>query len=282
MDLCDYNEMRALLADAGFRFSKSKGQNFLPARWVPERIADEADLGPGGGVVEIGPGVGCLTEQLAARAGKVLAYEVDEALKPVLARTLRGLDNVEVLFADVMGRDLAADAAELLPGLRHTVCANLPYSITTPVLTKLYQARCFDAIIVMVQKEVAQRMCARAGDGDYGAFSLLTEWYAEPEMLFTVGPECFVPRPKVHSAVVKLTMRQTPPADVDEAAFFKVVRAAFNMRRKTLANALDGLCGRERAAAAIAACGFDGNIRGEALSLAQFAALTNEIYSRDQ
>ena len=281
MDLCDYNEMRALLADAGFRFSKSKGQNFLTARWVPERIADEADLGPGGGVVEIGPGVGCLTEQLAARAGKVLAYEVDEALKPVLARTLRGLDNVEVLFADVMGRDLAADAAELLPGLRHTVCANLPYSITTPVLTKLYQAKCFDAIIVMVQKEVARRMCAGAGDGDYGAFTLLTQWYAEPEMLFDVGPECFVPRPKVHSAVVKLAMRKTPPADVDEAAFFKVVRAAFNMRRKTLSNALDGLCGRERAAAAIAHCGFDGNIRGEALSLAQFAALTNEIYSRD-
>ena len=278
MDLCDYNEMRALLADAGFRFSKSKGQNFLTARWVPERIADEADLGPGDGVVEIGPGVGCLTEQLAARAGRVLAYEVDEALKPVLARTLRGLENVEVLFADVMDRDLAADAEEMLPGLRHTVCANLPYSITTPVLTKLYQARCFDAIIVMVQKEVARRMCAEAGDSDYGAFTLLTQWYAEPSLLFTVGPECFVPRPKVHSAVVRLTMRKAPPADVDEAAFFKVVRAAFNMRRKTLANALDGLCGRERAAAAIAACGFDGNIRGEALTLAQFAALTNEIY----
>ena len=277
MDLCNYNEMRALLADAGFRFSRAKGQNFLTASWVPERIAGEADLGPGDGVVEIGPGVGCLTQQLAGRAGKVLAYEVDEALRPVLAQTLRGLENVQVLFADVMGRDLAADADELLPGMRHTVCANLPYSITTPVLTKLYQARCFEGMIVMVQREVARRMCAEAGNGDYGAFSLLTQWYAEPETLFDVGPECFMPRPKVHSAVVKLTMRKRPPADVDEAAFFKVVRAAFNMRRKTLVNALDGLCGRERAAAALAACGLDGQVRGEALSLSQFAALTNAI-----
>ncbi len=279
MDLCNYNEMRALLADAGFRFSKAKGQNFLTASWVPERIADEAELGPGDGVVEIGPGVGCLTQRLAERAGKVLAYEVDEALRPVLAQTLRGLDNVQVLFADVMGRDLAADAEELLPGVRHTVCANLPYSITTPVLTKLYQARCFESILVMVQKEVAQRMCARAGQGDYGAFTLLTEWYAEAETLFTVGPECFVPRPKVHSAVVRLAMRRDPPADVDENAFFKVVRTAFNMRRKTLVNSLDGLCGREKAAAALNQCGLDGNIRGEALSLEQFAALTNVIYS---
>ena len=279
MDLCNYNEMRALLADAGFRFSRAKGQNFLTASWVPERIADEADLGPDDGVVEIGPGVGCLTQQLAGRAGKVLAYEVDEALRPVLAQTLRGLENVQVLFADVMGRDLAADADELLPGMRHTVCANLPYSITTPVLTKLYQARCFESIMVMVQKEVAQRMCARAGQSDYGAFTLLTEWYAEAETLFTVGPECFVPRPKVHSAVVRLTMRKDPPVDVDEAAFFKVVRAAFNMRRKTLVNALDGLCGKEKAATALAQCGLKGDIRGEALSLEQFAALTNVIYS---
>lgn len=277
MDLCDHSQIRALLDDVGFRFSKARGQNFLTARWVPERIADEAGLGPADGVVEIGPGVGCLTEQLAARAGRVLCYEVDEALRPVLARTLAGRENVEVLFADVMDRDLAADAAERLPHLRWSVCANLPYSITTPVLTKLYQARCFESILVMVQREVALRLCAHAGQADYGAFTLLTEWYAEPELLFTVGPECFVPRPKVHSAVVRLTMRRTPPADVDEAAFFRVVRAAFNMRRKTLVNALDGLCGKERAAAAIAACGLDSHIRGEALTLERFAALTNAL-----
>ncbi len=281
MDLCDYNRMRALLEEVGFRFSKAKGQNFLTAAWVPARIADEAGLGPGDGVVEIGPGVGCLTEQLAARARKVLAYEVDRALEPVLARTLAGLENVEVLFADVMDRDLAADAAEILPDLRWSVCANLPYSITTPVLTKLYQARCFETILVMVQKEVALRLCAHAGQADYGAFTLLTQWYAQPELLFEVGPECFVPRPKVRSAVVRLTMRHTPPAAVDEAAFFRVVRAAFNMRRKTLTNALDGVYGKERAAAAIAACGLDEKVRGEALSLEQFAALTNALEKFD-
>ena len=277
MDLCDHSQMRALLAEAGFRFSKAKGQNFLTARWVPERIAEAADLGPGDGVVEIGPGVGCLTEQLAARAEKVLAYEVDGALRPVLARTLAGLDNVQVVFTDVMDRDLAGDVAGMLPGLRWSVCANLPYSITTPVLTKLYQAGCFENMIVMVQKEVAQRMCAGAGESSYGAFSLLTQWYTKPELLFEVGPECFVPRPKVRSAVVRLAVRHAPPAPAEEGAFFRVVRAAFNQRRKTLANALDGLCGREKAAAAIAACGFDSHIRGEALTLADFAALADAI-----
>ncbi len=277
MDLCDYNAMRPLLERAGFRFSKGKGQNFLTAAWVPERIAGEAGLGPGSGVVEIGPGVGCLTEKLAAHAGKVLCYEVDRALEPVLAATVGKLDNVEIVFADVMGRDLRADAAERLPGLSWSVCANLPYSITTPALTKLYHARCFESILVMVQQEVAQRMCAGAGDKDYGAFSLLTEWYAEPEMLFSVGPECFVPRPKVRSAVVRLKMRQAPPAEVDEGAFFRTVRAAFDQRRKTLPNALEGLCGKERAREALRACGFSETVRGEALSLSDFAALTREI-----
>ena len=277
MELCNYDEMRPLLQKAGFRFSRGKGQNFLTASWVPERIARAAELGPSDGVVEIGPGVGCLTRELAARAGKVLAYEVDRALEPVLAVTVGDLSNLEIVFADVMGRDLATDAAEKLPGLRLSVCANLPYSITTPVLTKLYQARCFRCILVMVQKEVAMRMCAGAGESDYGAFSLLTRWYAEPELLFDVGPECFVPRPKVRSAVVRLVMRDAPPAEVDEAAFFRVVRAAFNQRRKTLANALEEVCGRDRAAKALAMCGLDAHIRGEALGLEDFAALTNAV-----
>ncbi len=277
MDLYDYDTLRPLLQQAGFRFSKGKGQNFLTAAWVPERIARAADLGSGDGVVEIGPGVGCLTRELAARAGKVLAYEVDAALKPVLAKTVGDLENLQIVFDDVMDRDLAADCAEKLPGLRHYVCANLPYSITTPVLTKLYRARCFDRILVMVQREVALRMCAGPGEKDYGAFSLLTRWYAQPEMLFTVGPECFVPRPKVQSAVVRLAMRTAPPVQTDEDAFFRVVRAAFNQRRKTLANALEGVCGRDTAAEAISACGLDSHVRGEALSLEAFAALTNTI-----
>ena len=278
MDLCNYRDIQALLSETdGFRFSRAKGQNFLTARWVPERIAEECGLDRDTGVVEIGPGVGCLTEQLALRAGRVIAFEVDELLRPVLERTLAPYDNVEVVFGDVMRRDLRREVGESLAGLRPVLCANLPYSITTPVLTQIYEARCFDAVTVMVQKEVADRMCADAGQKDYGAFTLLTQWYGEPELLFTVGPECFMPRPKVTSAVVRIRMRRTPPADADEKALFRLIRAAFNQRRKTLVNALDGVCGKEKARAALAACGFPETIRGEALRLADFAALANAV-----
>lgn len=278
MNLCDYREIQNLLAATdGFRFSKGKGQNFLIERWVPERIAEESGLDAGTGVVEIGTGVGCLTEQLALRAGKVMAFEIDELLKPVLARTLAPYDNIEVVFGDVMRRDLPEEIRNGLSGLRPVLCANLPYNITTPVLTKIFESRCFESAVVMVQKEVAERMCAAAGEKDYGAFTLLTQWYTTPELLFTVGAECFMPRPKVTSAVVRMTMRKNPPAEVDEKAMFRVIRAAFNMRRKTLVNALDGLCGREKARAAILECGLPETVRGEALSLAEFAALTNAL-----
>ncbi len=277
MDLCDVRQVEALLARHGFRFSKSKGQNFLTASWVPERIAECSGADAGCGVVEIGPGFGCLTEQLSLRAEKVLCYEVDEALRPVLAVTLAERENVEILFADAMRRDIAADIREHLPALRPLLCANLPYNITSPVLTKLLEAQCFESLTVMVQKEVAERIAARPGTAQYGAFSILAQWYSEPELLFEVGPECFVPRPKVTSAVVRMIPRNEPPAQVDEKALFRVVRAAFNMRRKTLTNALDGLCGKERAAEALRACGLDERVRGEVLSLAEFAALTNEI-----
>lgn len=277
MDLCDYQQVRALLAAQGFHFSKAKGQNFLTARWVPERVAEASGLDEHTGVVEIGPGVGCLTERLALRAGRVVAFELDERLRPVLAQTLGSYDNIEVVFGDALRMDLRAETQKRLPGLRPVLCANLPYNITTPALTRIYEARCFETITVMVQREVALRMCAGAGEKDYGAFSLLTQWYTRPELLFTVGPECFVPQPKVTSAVVGMTARETPPADVDEKALFRVVRAAFNQRRKTLVNALDGLCGREKAHSAVAACGFSETVRGEALTLADFAALTNEL-----
>ena len=277
MDLCDYKQIQALLQAEGFHFSKAKGQNFLVEKWVPARIADVCELDEHTGVVEIGTGVGCLTEQLALRAGKVLAFEVDELLKPVLARTLASYDNIEVVFGDVMRRDLRKEIEASLPGLRPVLCANLPYSITTPVLTKIYESNCFETVTVMVQREVADRMCAHPGQKDYGAFTLLTQWYAEPELLFTVGPECFVPRPKVTSAVVRLTMRKTAPVDGDEKLLFRLIRAAFNMRRKTLVNALDGVCGKEKAREAILRCGFSETVRGEALSLAEFAALANAI-----
>lgn len=278
MNLTDYNEIRALLFRHGFRFEKSKGQNFLVADWVPERIADAAGLDQKTGVVEIGPGVGCLTEQLAKRAGKVLCYELDTSLEPVLVQTLAAYaQTVELQFTDVMRRDLAADALQRLPGLRPVLCANLPYNITTPVLSKVYEARCFDAAVVMIQKEVAQRLCAGPGSGDYGAFSVYTRWFAEPELLFTVPADCFHPRPKVTSAVVRLNFRKEPPEAVEEAAFFKTVRAAFGQRRKTLANALSVIWPKEAALAAIKACGFDERIRGEMLGIPEFAALTKQL-----
>ena len=277
MDLCNYKEIQVMLQANGFQFSKSKGQNFLTAAWVPERIAEESGLDRSTGVAEIGPGVGCLTEQLALRAGKVVAFEVDELLRPVLGVTMHPYENVEVVFGDVMRRDLKKEVEERMPGLRHVLCANLPYNITTPVLTQIYEARCFDTVTVMVQKEVAQRLCAKAGDSDYGAFTLLTQWYAEPDMLFTVAPGCFVPQPKVQSAVVFMKMREKPPVDCDEKLFFRLVRAAFNMRRKTLVNGLSGVCGKEKAAEAIAACGFSPSVRGEALALEDFAALTEAL-----
>ena len=266
-----------MLQANGFHFSKSKGQNFLTASWVPERIAEESGLDKNTGVVEIGPGVGCLTEQLAMRAGKVVAFEVDELLRPVLGVTMHPYENVEIVFGDVMRRNLREEVAERFEGLRPVLCANLPYNITSPVLTQIYEARCFDTVTVMVQKEVALRLCARAGEKDYSAFSILTQWYAEPELLFDVGAGCFVPQPKVTSAVVRMKMRQKPPVDCDEALFFRLVRAAFNMRRKTLVNALSGVCGKEDAARAIEACGFSATVRGEALTLEDFAKLAREL-----
>ena len=277
IDLCDYAQLTALLARHGFRFDKSKGQNFLIDASVPEAIAESCPTGPDYGIVEIGPGVGCLTQQLAARAQKILAYEVDHRLKPVLNETLAEHTNVELLFTDVMRADLNADIRAHLTGLRPVVCANLPYNITTPVLTKLYEARCFEQILVMVQKEVADRIAAKPSTPDYGSFSVFSQWYCVPEILFTVEPECFCPAPKVRSAVVRLTVRDEAPFSVPPAEYFRVVRAAFGQRRKTLSNALGSVFGKETASLAIRACGLDEKIRGENLSPAQFAVVTEEL-----
>lgn len=281
MNLTDINEIRALLSRHGFRFSKSMGQNFLTAGWVPEDIAEGALLDENTGVLEVGPGVGCLTEQLSKRAGKVLCVELDKSLKPVLAETLAGCDNVEIIFGDVLKQNLPELVREHLGGLRPVVCANLPYNVTTPLLTAFIEAGCFDSITVMIQREVARRICAPAGTADYGAFGIFVQWYAEPELLFDVPPHCFVPAPKVTSTVVRLRVRAAPPVTVqDEKLLFTVVRAAFNQRRKTLINALSaGVpgCDKARAAAAVAACGFDARVRGETLDPAQFAALSNAL-----
>ena len=281
MILTDYNEIRALLNRHGFRFSKSLGQNFLTAAWVPERIAESAGLDEQTGVLEVGPGVGCLTEQLSMRAGKVLAVELDKALRPVLAETLAGRENVELLFGDVLKQDLPRLVEERLPGLRPVVCANLPYNVTTPLLTAFIEAGCLETITVMIQREVARRICAEAGTADYGAFGLFVQWHCETELLFDVPPSCFVPQPKVTSSVIRLTRRETKPCPVkDEEMLFRVIRAAFNQRRKTLANALAagiGELSKEAAEEALRESGLDERIRGEALRLEEFAAVADRV-----
>lgn len=281
MELCDINQIRALLNRHGFRFSKSMGQNFLIAPWVPEEIAASAELDETMGVLEVGPGIGCLTASLAKYAGKVVSVELDNALRPVLAETLEGLENAEVVFGDVLKLDLQSFVKEHFAGLRPAVCANLPYNITSPVLSAFLESGCFESITVMIQKEVARRICAGANTADYGAFTVFVNWYAETELLFDVSPDCFMPQPKVTSTVIRLKQRKTPPAEVcDEKLFFRVVKAAFAQRRKTLNNALGAGFGeltKEQLAKVISTCGFDERIRGEVLDIEGFAAITNAI-----
>ena len=281
--MTDINEIKALLARTGFRFSKSLGQNFLCAAWVPEQIAESAGLDGETGVLEIGPGIGCLTVELAKRAKRVLSIELDSALRPVLAETLRGCENVEVRFGDALRLDLAALVRERFADCaRVVVCANLPYNITTPVLTKLVESGLFERITVMIQREVALRICAAENTADYGAFTLLMQWHTAPERLFDVPAGCFIPAPKVTSSVVTLLRRETPPCSVrDERRMFAVIRAAFNQRRKTLCNALANGLGipRETVRAALERLGLQETVRGEVLGLAQFAALSDVLDS---
>lgn len=281
MNLTNYSEIKELLERHHFRFSKSLGQNFLTAAWVPEQIAEASGADGNAGVLEIGPGIGCLTEQLSRRAGRVVAVELDRALMPLLSETLSGCDNTVVVFDDVLKTDLKEIVERDFSGLRPIVCANLPYNVTSPVLTKLIASGLFDSVTVMIQREVAHRICAGAGEPDYSSFGILCQWYTEPELLFDVPPSCFVPQPKVTSTVVRMTRRDQPPAKVrDEKLLFSLVRAAFNQRRKTLVNAVaSGVPQITKAAAeqAVAACGLDARIRGEALTIGQFAAIADRL-----
>ena len=281
MELCNAQQMKALLEANGFHFSKAKGQNFLTAAWVPQRIAEEAGVDRESGVLEVGPGIGPLTEQLCLRAGKVLAVELDQRLKPILAKTVGRFDNLELRFADVMELELERTVRDAFPGLRPMACANLPYYITSPILTKLMESRAFESVTVMVQKEVAQRICAAPGTGEGSAFTVFCHWYAEPRTLFDVPPSCFLPQPKVCSTVIRLKTRSEPPCPVaDEALFFRVVRAAFAQRRKTLANALSTgfpALGKERITVVLTDCGLSPSVRGETLNIEQFAAIANRI-----
>ena len=280
MNLCDRHEIQALLERHGFRFSKSMGQNFLIESRVPRDIADACGADGDTSVLEIGPGIGPLTAELARRAGKVVSVELDRRLYPVLAETMAGFDNFTLIPGDVMDLDLPALIAEHFGGLRPILCANLPYNITTPVLTRCVESRCFESLTVLIQKEVAQRICAAPGTADFGAFSLLMQYYTEPRLLFTVPNTCFLPAPKVTSAVIHCPVRKAPPVEVvSEAALWRAVRAGFALRRKTLVNSLrTGYdLPKEQLAGIVTACGLDPNVRGERLSLADYARLANAL-----
>ena len=284
INVCDINVMRPLLAEHGFHFSKAKGQNFLIAGWVPEQIAEDSGVDQSVGVLEIGPGIGPLTQQLCLRAGKVCAVEVDTRLEPILNLTVGEFDNLQILWGDVLKQDVPKLVQEKFAGLRPMACANLPYYITSPILSALLEAECFEAVTVMVQKEVAQRIAAKPGTADYSAFSVFCQFYAEPELLFDVPAHCFMPQPKVTSAVITLRVRKQLPWDVaDKDIFFRTVRASFAMRRKKLQNGLAAgfpELGKEGAGQVIAECGLGENVRGETLDIAQFAAIANEICRR--
>ena len=286
INVCDIQIMKPLLAQHGFHFSKAKGQNFLIANWVPERIAQDAGVDETVGVLEIGPGIGPLTQQLCLRAGKVCAVELDRRLAPILDLTVGEFSNLEIVWDDILKQNVAALVREKFAGLRPFACANLPYYITSPILTALLEAECFEAVTVMVQKEVALRIGAKPGTADYSAFTVFCQFYGEPEILFDVPAHCFMPQPKVTSAVVMLKIRKELPWEIlDKATFFRTVRASFAMRRKKLQNGLAAgfpELGKEGAGQVIAACGLPENVRGETLDIAQFAALANEIFRRKQ
>ena len=279
MELTDLATIRALCEKYDFALSKGFGQNFIINPGVPTKIVDAAgiDRSIDRGVIEIGPGIGVLTKEMAKRAGKVVAIEVDKRLPPVLAETLAGFDNVKVILQDVLKTDLRALVEQEFPGMPVAVCANLPYYITSPIIMKLLEDKLpVDNITVMVQKEAAERLAALPGTRESGAVSCAVRYFANPRMMFTVQAGSFYPAPKVTSAVVRMEIRPTPAVQVpDEKAYFALVRAAFGQRRKTAANSIAaGLkLPRPQVAAALEAAGLDPRVRPEQLTLEDFAAL---------
>lgn len=264
-----------------FMFQKKFGQNFLIDTHVLEKIISAAGITKNDCVLEIGPGIGTMTQYLAENAGHVVAVEIDRNLIPILKETLADYDNVTVINEDILRVDIKALAEEYNGGKPIKVVANLPYYITTPIIMGLFESGVpIDNITVMVQKEVADRMKEGPGSKDYGALSLAVQYYAEPEIVANVPPNCFIPRPNVGSAVIRLTRHKEMPVGVkDPALMFKIIRASFNQRRKTLQNGLGNApelpYTKEQIAAAIAEMGLTPTIRGEALSLAQFAQLSD-------
>ncbi len=279
--LTDLGYVRDLCGRHGFVLSKQFGQNFIVNPGICPKMAAAAGLGPGWGALEIGPGIGVLTKELALRADKVVAVEIDQRLPALLQESLAGLDNIDLVMGDVLQLDLHALLAQKLPGLRLAVCANLPYYITSPILMKLLEDRLpVESITVMVQKEAAERICAMPGTRESGAISLAVRYYAKPQVLFTVSPGSFTPPPKVTSAVIQLQLHNTPPVQpLDEKRMFRIIRAAFSQRRKTAAN---GICAgmglaKEKVLAALQAAGLQPMVRPEQMTLEDFCALEHAL-----
>ena len=266
-----------------FVFQKRYGQNFLIDPHVLEKIMAAAQIGPEDCVLEIGPGIGTMTQYLAERAARVVAVEIDEGLIPILQETLKDYGNVTLIRADILKVDIKELAQEYGGGRPFKVVANLPYYITTPIVMGLLEGDApVESITVMVQKEVADRMQAGPGSKDYGALSLAVQYYADPYIAANVPPNCFIPRPNVGSAVIRLTRHAVPPVHVeDPALLFRIIRASFNQRRKTLVNSLNNsqelACTKEEAAQALEYLGLGPSVRGEALTLEEFAGIANYL-----
>ncbi len=271
----------AVLQKYNFTFQKKYGQNFLIDSHVLEKIMDAAEIGKDDCVVEIGPGIGTMTQYLAERAGEVVAVEIDKNLIPILTKTLADYKNVSIINEDILKVDLNRIVEEKNGGRPVKIVANLPYYITTPIIMGLFENHVpVKSITVMVQKEVADRMQVGPGTKDYGALSLAVQYYAKPEIVAIVPPNCFIPRPNVASAVIRLTCHEKKPVEVkDEKGMFALIRASFNQRRKTLANSLSNAQNlsltREQVTEALESMQLSPTIRGEALTLEQFAALAD-------
>lgn len=281
MDLCNLSVIRELMSDAGITFRKEFGQNFLTNRIIPEDIADNCTDNAESMILEIGPGIGCLTQELAIRYKKVVAVEIDRGLIPILDRTMAEYDNVTVINDDIMKVDLQALVDEYSDGMPVAVCANLPYYITTPILMRLLESGVkFTSITIMIQNEVAARLVAKPGSSDYGAITAVLGYYGEAKKLFKVSAGCFVPAPKVDSAVVRIDLYREPRyAPKNEKLFRDLIKAAFEMRRKTLQNAVCAKLpySKEQVLEAIRSIGHTDTVRGERLSTEDYVRLANEL-----
>lgn len=283
MNLCDIKIIKGILNKYGFHFSKSLGQNFLTQSWIVEDIALNCGATHENVVVEIGPGIGCLTAELCKLAKKVIALEIDRGLFPILDETLEEFNNKEIIHSDV----LKTDFKELLKDETGEIfaCANLPYYITTPAISALLESKCFKQITTMVQKEVALRICAEPTSKNYSAFTIYINFYADTRILFDVPADSFIPIPKVDSSVISITPLKSPRVNVcDEKLFFAVVKASFAQRRKTLLNGLTAGFGTQISKSDIEKiiidCGFDVKIRGERLSIRDFGLISDMIYDK--